>query len=86
MFNASGQNMDIAGLPVVCMGEAREPVGNAVKDSMLGKVQDGTRSVLAVVYGTRELPEALLTNTCERLAELLRAHAHAEQVCWQLVP
>ena len=86
VFNASGQTMDIAGLPVVCMGDAQEPVGNAVKDSMLGKVQEGTRSVLAVVYGTRELPEARLTETCERLAELLRAHARAEQVRWQLAP
>jgi DNA/RNA-binding domain of Phe-tRNA-synthetase-like protein len=86
VFNASGQTMDIAGLPVVCMGSARDAVANAVKDSMLGKVQADTREVLAVVYGTRELPEAKLVACCERLATLLRDHAHAERVAWQLVP
>jgi DNA/RNA-binding domain of Phe-tRNA-synthetase-like protein len=86
VFNASGQTMDIAGLPVVCMGDARTPVGNAVKDSMLGKVQEASASVLAVVYGTRELPEAQLFSVCTRLAELFTAHAEAQRVSCSLLP
>jgi DNA/RNA-binding domain of Phe-tRNA-synthetase-like protein len=86
VFNSSGQSMDITGLPVVCRGAAREAVGNAVKDSMLTKVHDGTTRVLAVVYGTRELPEALLRATCDRLAQLLRDHAAAHEVRVTLLP
>lgn len=86
VFNSSGQSMDIAGLPVVCRGAEREAVGNAVKDSMQTKVHDGTTRVLAVVYGTRELPEALLRAPCERLAQLLRDHAAAREVRVTLLP
>ena len=86
VFNASGHAMDLAGLPVVCRGEAREPVGNAVRDAMACKVSADTTSVLAVVYGTRALPEAILRATCERLVSLLRAHAFATQHEIALVP
>ena len=86
VFNNSGQSMDIAGLPVMCRGQEREACGNAVKDSMLTKVHEGTTRVLLVVYGSRELPEAALTSTCERLAQLLREHASAEQTRIELVP
>ncbi|MFT3925867.1 MAG: phenylalanine--tRNA ligase beta subunit-related protein [Myxococcales bacterium] len=75
VFNASGQTMDVKGLPVICRGAAREPVGNAVKDSMLCKVHPGTRRVLVAAYGTRALPERALELVCERLGELLEAHA-----------
>ena len=75
VFNPSGQSMDIAGLPVVCRGAASEPVANAVKDSMLCKVHAGTRTALAIVYGSRELPDAALRAVCERLGELYRDHA-----------
>jgi DNA/RNA-binding domain of Phe-tRNA-synthetase-like protein len=86
VFNHSGQSIDIAGLPVVCRGAAREACGNAVKDSMLTKVHDGTTRVVLVVYGTRELPEVALTSTCERLAQLLRDHAGATETRVALVP
>ncbi len=78
VFNASGQEMDLTGLPVVCRGPDSEAVGNAVKDSMLGKVHEGTADVLVVVYGTRKLPEPTLTGVCEELAALLREHAGAQ--------
>jgi hypothetical protein len=35
IFNASGQSMDVSGIPVICLAASDEPVGNAVKDSML---------------------------------------------------
>lgn len=80
VFNASGQEMDLAGLPVVCRGPTRKPVGNAVKDSMLAKVHEGTQDVLVVVYGTDKLPQAALVAVCEDLAALLRQHAGAQEV------
>jgi DNA/RNA-binding domain of Phe-tRNA-synthetase-like protein len=86
VFNASGQSMDLKGLLVVCRGLAGEPVGNAVKDSMLCKVHPGTRNVLAVVYGSRAVPEAALRAVCEDLASLLRVHAGADDVTIGLSP
>lgn len=85
VFNASGQSMDIAGLPVVC-NAADEPIGNAVKDSMRGKVHEGTRDVLAVVYGTSELPAARLEAVCDELAARLSKHAGAAEVTRTIAP
>jgi DNA/RNA-binding domain of Phe-tRNA-synthetase-like protein len=86
VFNASGQSMDIAGLPVVCRGAQREPVGNAVKDSMLCKVQPTTVHALFVVYGTRALPDAALTACLTDLGELLQRHLNAKDIASVFVP
>lgn len=86
VFNASGQSMDIAGLPVVCRGVGREPVGNAVKDSMLCKVHAGTDHALFVVYGSRALPEAALSACLVELGELLQRHLDAKDVASVYVP
>jgi DNA/RNA-binding domain of Phe-tRNA-synthetase-like protein len=86
VFNASGQSMDIGGLPVVCRGAAREPVGNAVKDSMLCKVHEGTRHALFVVYGSRALPEAALAGCLGELGALLQEHLGAKDVASVYVP
>ena len=77
VFNASGQQMDLAGIPVVCRN-GDEPVGNAVKDSMLAKVSPETRNVTAVVYGSSDLPAHQLEQASRQLVELLRAFAEAE--------
>lgn len=86
LFNNAGHAMELEGLPVVCRDGGREPVGNAVRDSMACKVRAETTRVLAVVYGSSTLPEALLRDTCERLASLLRAHAHAGELGCTLLP
>jgi len=86
VFNASGQSMDIAGLPVVCRGAAREPVGNAVKDSMLCKVHTATDHALFVVYGSRALPAALFTACLSDLGELVQQHLGAKDVASVYVP
>lgn len=85
VFNPSGQSMDIAGLPVICRGPAQEPVGNAVKDSMLGKVHPQTTRVVAVVYGTRELPMTLLEACTRDLQALLTSHASASATNAQIL-
>jgi DNA/RNA-binding domain of Phe-tRNA-synthetase-like protein len=86
VFNASGQSMGLTGLLVVCRGAGSEPVGNPVKDSMLCKVHEHTRNVLAVVYGTRALPVRSVLDVCEELARLLRAHAGALDVTSGVLP
>jgi DNA/RNA-binding domain of Phe-tRNA-synthetase-like protein len=86
VFNASGQSIELEGLPVVCRGVEREPVGNAVRDSMVCKVNSATRQVVAVVYGTALLPAPTLLSACERLASLLRTHAGATHVQIDYVP
>ena len=86
VFNASGQSMDIGGLPVVCRGAAREPVGNAVKDSMLCKVHDGTSHALFVVYGSRALPESVLSGCLTELGALVQEHLGAKDVASVYVP
>lgn len=49
VFNASGQEIDLAGLP--CIFDADGPCGNAVKDSQRTKTSGGTRRTLSVVWG-----------------------------------
>lgn len=86
VFNASGQTMDIAGLPVVCRGAEAEAVGNAVKDSMLCKVGSETRRALFVVYGSRALPGEKLEACALELSELCARHLQATDLASELVP
>jgi len=86
VFNSSGQSMDITGLPVICRGAEGEPVGNAVKDSMLCKVSAETERALFVVYGSRALPSAMLEACSDQLGELLQRHLGATDLISELVP
>jgi DNA/RNA-binding domain of Phe-tRNA-synthetase-like protein len=54
VFNASGQEIDLAGL--VCLCDAVGPCANAVKDAQRTKVDAGTRRTLSVIWGTNSLP------------------------------
>jgi DNA/RNA-binding domain of Phe-tRNA-synthetase-like protein len=54
VFNPSGQVIDASGL--VCLCDAQGPSGTPVKDAQRTKTHDGTRTVLAIVWGTRSLP------------------------------
>jgi len=54
VFNPSGQLIDASGL--VCLSDAHGPSGTPVKDAQRTKTHDGSRSVLALVWGTRSLP------------------------------
>ncbi len=49
VFNASGQEMDLSGLLCVCAADGT-PLGNPVKDSMRGKLKDGTRRVAGFIF------------------------------------
>ncbi|MEO5510329.1 MAG: phenylalanine--tRNA ligase beta subunit-related protein, partial [Longimicrobiales bacterium] len=50
VFNASGHEIDLAGL--LCVFDADGPCGNAVKDSQRTKTHDGTTRTLSVIWGT----------------------------------
>lgn len=54
VFNASGQEIDLAGL--LCLFDAEGPCANAVKDSQRTKTHEGTRRTLSIVWGTTALP------------------------------
>jgi DNA/RNA-binding domain of Phe-tRNA-synthetase-like protein len=78
VFNQAGHAIQLFGLPVVCRASG-EPVGNAVRDSMLTKVRASTQRVLVVVWGARSLI-AELSAVTERVASLLHTHAGASAV------
>lgn len=75
VFNASGQSMDLAGLPVICRGD--EPVGNAVKDAMVCKVNAASSRLVYVVYGSRALPVELLDACLAQLQRLAQTELGA---------
>jgi DNA/RNA-binding domain of Phe-tRNA-synthetase-like protein len=49
VFNASGQEIDVAGL--LCLFDAEGPCANAVRDSQRTKTRADTRSTLSVIWG-----------------------------------
>ncbi|HEY5936548.1 MAG TPA: phenylalanine--tRNA ligase beta subunit-related protein [Kofleriaceae bacterium] len=55
VFNPSGQVIDASGL--VCLHDAEGPTGTPVKDAQRTKTSDATRAALAIVWGTRALPD-----------------------------
>jgi DNA/RNA-binding domain of Phe-tRNA-synthetase-like protein len=69
VFNASGQVIDLEGLPCLC--DAEGPVANAVKDAQRTKTSPATTLLLAVVWGTTDLP-GRSEATAAHFAELLR--------------
>jgi DNA/RNA-binding domain of Phe-tRNA-synthetase-like protein len=66
VFNASGQEIDVAGL--LCLLDAEGPTANAVKDAQRTKTHENTRRTLSVLWGSSALPGRAL-----RAAEWYRA-------------
>jgi DNA/RNA-binding domain of Phe-tRNA-synthetase-like protein len=54
VFNASGQEIKVAGL--LCLHDAQGPCANGVKDSQRTKTHEGTTRTLSLVWGTTALP------------------------------
>lgn len=54
VFNPSGQVIDASGL--LCLFDGEGPSGTPVKDAQRTKTHEGTRTTLAIVWGTRALP------------------------------
>ena len=68
VFNASGQELNVADLVVVCdqSTDPSRPVGSPIKDSMAGKIEAGDTHLVAVVYGPVG-SEAVLGQACDGL-------------------
>lgn len=77
VFNASGQEMELAGLVCACSATG-EPLGNPVKDSMRGKLKDSTRRLAGFIYAPLGLYSAVsLQAVGERFAALLEEYCGA---------
>ncbi|HYD52024.1 MAG TPA: hypothetical protein VEA99_05330 [Gemmatimonadaceae bacterium] len=70
VFNASGQTIDLAGLP--CLFDADGPCANAVRDAQRTKTQADTRETLSIVWGCAG-HEARLTRTVAWYEEMVEA-------------
>ncbi len=57
VFNASGQEIDLAGL--LCLFDAAGPCANAVRDAQRTKTSADTRSTLSVIWGCAAFEERL---------------------------
>ena len=68
VFNASGQEIDVAGL--LCLFDAEGACANAVRDSQRTKTRAETRSTLSVVWGCAGFEERL-ANAARWYRELL---------------
>ena len=68
VFNASGQTIDVAGLP--CLYDGDGPCANAVKDAQRTKTSGDTRRTLSIVWGARALADRT-RRTVEWYRELL---------------
>ncbi len=78
VFNASGQVIDVAGLP--CLFDAEGPCANAVKDAQRTKTSPETGRTLSVVWACEGL-ESRLERTVSWYRELLeRAGARTDAV------
>jgi DNA/RNA-binding domain of Phe-tRNA-synthetase-like protein len=89
VFNSAGQEIDLDGLICVCgqgPGSGSVPLGNPVKDSMLGKLKEGTQSVLGVIYASLdcEAGRNIRVHT-ERFAALLKEFCGACEVATHIV-
>jgi DNA/RNA-binding domain of Phe-tRNA-synthetase-like protein len=85
VFNASGQEMDLSGLLCVCAADGT-PLGNPVKDSMRGKLKDGTRRLAGFIYAPLGLySPGTLSALGERFAGMLRDHCGAADTSVRVV-
>jgi DNA/RNA-binding domain of Phe-tRNA-synthetase-like protein len=86
IFNATGQEIELAGLICVCGKQGGEcspsiPMGNPVKDSMAGKIKDHTTGVVGVVYGTTAVLNASeMDRLLIEFSRLLERYASATDV------
>jgi DNA/RNA-binding domain of Phe-tRNA-synthetase-like protein len=78
VFNASGQEIDVAGL--VCLFDAAGPCANAVRDSQRTKTHEGTVRTLSVVWGVTGHEERLGQATDWYMALLRMAGTSCEPV------
>lgn len=83
VFNASGQEISLAGLISVCgisRNEKSEPFGNPVKDSMKAKTTQNSQNVIGIVYSPQDvITHFKLEQIMKRFAQLLINQGNAEK-------
>lgn len=82
VFNASGQEIKVAGL--VCLHDGEGPCANGVKDSQRTKTHEGTTRTLTVLWGAQSLGEHTAEAAAWYRELLVRLGATTEDVA--LVP
>lgn len=60
IFNSAGQEIDLAGLICACTGATDSPLGNPVKDSLRGKINDATTMVVGIIYSPKNAESVTL--------------------------
>lgn len=89
VFNRTGQELDVKGLLCLCTTgpQGSQPVGSPVKDSMLAKVDDTDRRVLACIFAPRDqiAPDELL-DWARQLAEGFTRFCGAAQTTVNIQP
>jgi DNA/RNA-binding domain of Phe-tRNA-synthetase-like protein len=83
VFNHSGHEIDLNGLICVCKGDTRPgvPIGTPVKDSMVGKISESTRSVIGIIYSPRNaISDEQLNDLCGKFENLLKLYAEASTI------
>jgi len=78
VFNASGQEIDLAGL--LCLFDAEGPCANAVKDAQRTKTTAETTRTISILWGTSALPGRAAEAAAWYCALLAEAGAQAEPV------
>ncbi len=73
VFNASGQEIDLAGL--LCLFDDEGPCANAVKDCQRTKTSPGTRRTLSVIWGLQSRSERVEEACAWYRSQLARAGA-----------
>jgi len=80
VFNGTGQEIDVSGLPCVAREEGAA-VGNAVKDSFATRTHDGTRNVIGVIWASSAVvPRDVVERMAAQLGAQLAEHAGAGTV------
>ncbi len=83
VFNPSGQTIDLKNLICVCelhSGKSN-PICNPIKDSMKTKINDKTKNVVGVIYGSKEVvDEVLMTKHLDYFGSLLKEYADATDI------
>lgn len=81
VFNSGGQEIELKGLICACNGGTDAPLGNAVKDSMVGKIKEHTTDVAAIIYAPNSGDLARVAkDQIETFANLLREEGNATSV------
>ena len=78
VFNASGQEIDLAGL--LCLWDAAGPCANAVRDAQRTKTGADTRATLSVIWGCAGFEDRLLDTERWYRALLEQGGATTERV------